>query len=458
MRHADPVSYFSAMKLALYWSLILASCTLASGETGWKAGVAKTPITPAEPIWMAGFASRTKPSEGVRQDIYVRALAIDDGGGKPAVVVTLDLAGIDRQSADEIARQCQARYGLSRDRMILNVSHTHSGPVAGIVPMPLYDLTAAQRDVVDRYTVQLIEKSVGVVGTAISTMAPASLYFDQGLAGIGVNRRRVGNRSLPGPVDPDVPVLAVRDQAGTLLALVMGYACHATTLNDYLISNDWPGYAQAAIEKAHPGATAIFIQGCGADSNALPRAGEELCRKRGEILAAAVEQVLSGKMKPLASPLRTAFTRTDLPLVNPSTREELEKKLQDKLPAYRTTARHLLDVLDRDGKFPDRYPYPVQVWQFGSGLKLIALGGETVADYALRLKGIHGFDDTWVAGYSNDVMAYIPSLRVLREGGYEGRESMVYFGRAGQFGEEVEEIIVAAVAELVKQTGRSATP
>ena len=434
--------------------LLAASVPAAFAQTEWSAGVAKAVITPREPIWMAGFASRNKPSEGVRQDICVRALALRDSSGKSSVIVTLDLAGIEFEMAEEIAAQCKARYGIARDRLVLNVSHTHSGPVAGLKPMPLYDLTDIQRDVVRRYTADLIGKTVNVAGAAIQNMAPAQLTFAQGLAGIAVNRRRVASRSLPGPVDHDVPTLAVRDAAGTLRAVVVGYACHATTLSDYLISNDWPGFGLEGIEKAHPGVTALFLQGCGADSNAFPRGGEDLSRKRGDLLAAAAEQVLNGKMKPLSGPLRTAFERVDVPFHKVMTREELQKRLDDKLAMYRTTARYLLGILNRDGKLPDRYPYPVQVWQFGTGLKFIALGGEVVADYALRLKGEHGFDDTWVAGYSNDVLGYIPSRRVLQEGGYEGGDAMVLFGRPGHFGAAVEEIIVEKVRDLVESTAK----
>jgi hypothetical protein len=437
--------YFA--KLAIFLAAVAAFA-----QTDWKAGAAKLVITPKEPIWMAGFGSRDRPSEGVRQDIYVRALALQDASDKTFVLVTLDLAGVERQMSDEMAAQCLKRYGISRDRLVLNVSHTHSGPVAGLVPMPLYDLTPAQRDVVRRYTTELIEKTVDVVGMAIQDMAPASLSFEQGLAGIAVNRRRVGRRSLPGPVDHDVPVLAVRDPAGKLRAVVVGYACHATMLSDYKISNDYPGYAREAIEKANPGALAMFVQGCGADSNAFPRAGEELCQRRGEMLAAAVELVLKGKMKPVSGPLRGAFDRVDLPYHEMLTREELQKRLEHKTKIYRTTARYLLDQLDRDGKFPNSCSYPIQVWRLGESLKFIVLGGEDVVDYSLRLKSQYGFDNTWVAGYSNDVPAYIPSKRVVQEGGYEGGEALVFFGRPGKFSAAVEEIIVEKVGDLMERT------
>ncbi len=449
------ITYF---RIAIGITVFFHSITVdlvAQESGGWKAGVAKTVITPSEPIWMAGFGSRNKPSEGVRLDIYVRAVALQDVVNKPSVLVTLDLAGIEREMADAMAERCRKEFGLTRDRLVLNISHTHSGPVAGLVPMPLYDLEPAQRETVRRYTNDLIDKTVRTVGQAIQGLAPAKLEFGQGLAGIAVNRRRDRLRSLPGPVDQDVPVLAIRGQDGSLLSVVVGYAAHATALSDYLISGDWPGFAVAEIEKRHPGTTALFVQGCGADANPLPRRDEKLARNYGEILAYAVEEVLRGRMATLEGPLRTAFELVDVPFHEVPTREDLQRRLNDKNVFIRRHAKRLLAELDRDGKLPVSYPYPVQIWQFGRGLKFIALGGEVVVDYSLRLKNEFGFDHTWVAGYSNDILAYIPSLRVLKEGGYEGGGAMIYFGRPGPFGAAVEEIIVEKVHDLVERTSAS---
>jgi len=111
-------------------------------------------------------------------------------------------------------------------------------------------------------------------------------------------------------------------------------------------------------------------------------------------------------------------------------------------------------VLDRDGKFPDRYPYPVQVWQFGNSLKLIALGGEVVVDYSLRLKSRHGFDDTgWRDTRTTSWGTSRPGA-CWRKGGYEGGDAMIYFGQAGRFGGQVEEIIAGKVSELVARTSK----
>ena len=105
--------------------------------------------------------------------------------------------------------------------------------------------------------------------------------------------------------------------------------------------------------------------------------------------------------------------------------------------------------MDRGEKLPAYYPYAVQVWQYGGGLKFIALSGELVSDYSLRLKAQYGWEDTWVAGYSNDVFGYTASARVLREGGYEADSS----GYVSQFSPAIEELIIEKVAALMKSTG-----
>ena len=307
---------------------------------------------------------------------------------------------------------------------------------------------------VGRYTEDLLDKTVSVIARSIQNLEPADLEFEQGLAGFAVNRRRArkGKRHLPAPVDHDVPVLAVRSNRGVLKAIVFGYACHATVLSGYEVSGDWPGFAQEFLERTHVGATALFLTGCGADANPLPRRSVDLARMYGEILAIAVNQVLDKEMSPVLGPLKTAFQRVDVPFHTPPTRSELERRITNEEGSLRRHAEHLLEILDREGRIQDSYPYPVQVWSFGKGLTFIHLAGEVVVDYALRFKAAYGWDDVWVTGYSNEVFAYIPSLRVLKEGGYEGGGAMIPYGQPGPFRAAVEEIIAEKVDELVSLT------
>ena len=112
----------------------------------------------------------------------------------------------------------------------------------------------------------------------------------------------------------------------------------------------------------------------------------------------------------------------------------------------------MLKLLENDGKIPDNYPhYPVQVWRFGDELIWVSLGGEVVVDYNTRLKRNLGRGrPLWITGYANDVMAYIPSERVLKEGGYEGESSQVYYGHPTKWAPGIEERIVKTVLDLAK--------
>ncbi|HZQ53552.1 MAG TPA: neutral/alkaline non-lysosomal ceramidase N-terminal domain-containing protein [Bryobacteraceae bacterium] len=430
--------------------ILAASLLWAESSLGaWQAGVARIDITPSQPIWMGGYAARTHPSEGVRQHIFVKALALKDDRGSVTVLVTSDLLGFPGEVSAPIFERVKQQFGLPRERVALNSSHDHSAPVVGHMLSPAYPYSEADMRVVRAFTSKLQDQVLEAIGDAIHNLAPAQLFFEQGLAGVAVNRRRVGHRDYPGPVDQDVPVLAVRDRDGALRAVVFGYACHNTVLDDYQISGDWAGYAQAALEKRYPSAVAMFVEDCGADANPLPRRSVELAEHYGETIAAAMDDVLRAKMRPVAGPIAAAFISVDLPFQTPPSRAELESRTQSKNALLQRHARLMLQILDRDGKLPDHHSYPIQMWQFGNDMTFLALGGEVVVDYSLRFKRQYGFDTLWVAGYSNDVFAYIPSRRVLEEGGYEGGGAMIAYGQPAAFTPEVEEIVARGVDSLM---------
>src|SRR5207237_886012 len=114
-------------------------------------------------------------------------------------------------------------------------------------------------------------------------------------------------------------------------------------------------------------------------------------------------------------------------------------------------AQQMLAVLDRGEKLPPSYRAPVAAWQFGSDLTLVALPDEVVVDYAQHLERVLGPMRLWVAGYCQEVGGYIPSERVLREGGYETRG--LYFG-TGWFAPGVEDALVNAARGVAIQAGR----
>jgi len=304
-----------------------------------------------------------------------------------------------------------------------------------------YELDAEQSAAVTRYTRTLEDKIVQLIEEACEGMQPASLSYGEGTATFAVNRRKIRGEGYviapnpEGPVDHIVPVLLVSDENGRALAVLFGYACHNTTLGGdfYQYNGDYAGFAQLEFEAQHPGVTPLFMIGCGADANPEPRGKLELAEQHGKALAAAVDRVLAEKLAPVRGPLSVAFERVDLPFVDPPTKEELEQRRGQGNVYQQRLTELLLERIAKQGKIDAAYPCPVQVVRFGDDLTLVALAGEVVVDYAIRLRKEFAGERLWVAGYSNEVFAYVPSERVLSEGGYEGGGAMVYFGWHGPF-------------------------
>ncbi|MGH9340605.1 MAG: neutral/alkaline non-lysosomal ceramidase N-terminal domain-containing protein [Acidobacteriota bacterium] len=447
--------------------LLLATVVLATAFTsalplqaqGYRAGIARRDITPEGPIWMAGYGSRDKPSQGVEQPLFAKALALQDPQGKTSVLVTLDLIGITREFGNGIAEQVQQELGIARRNLMIVSSHTHTGPAVFNQLRGMFALDDDNAALVKAYEDRLASEILVAIAQAVSRIEAAELAFAHGHANFAANRRVFTPRGVnfgvnpEGPVDHDVPVLRVQDSGGNIRAIVFGYACHGTTLtgDDYRISGDWPGFAQEYLEQGHPGATAFFVTGCGADANPEPRGKLYYARQHGLNMAGAVTAVLTQPMAAVEDPLSCAFDYAELPLAEPPSRQEFEKRLQDQNRFVRRHAERNIERLDQHGKLVSSYGLPVQVWRFGDDLTLVAIAGEVVVDYALRLKRELGPERLWVAGYANDVPAYIPSARILLEGGYEADHSMIYYDLPTRWAPTVEETLIKKIHELVEQ-------
>ncbi|HWB13115.1 MAG TPA: neutral/alkaline non-lysosomal ceramidase N-terminal domain-containing protein [Pirellulales bacterium] len=449
------------LRVILPFAILTVLTPLARADTSWRAATAKAKITPEASMWMSGYGARNKPAEGTNLDLWAKTLVLEDAQGRRAALVTLDLVGIARDLSLSICDDLSEKYGLQRSQVMLAASHTHCGPVVGRNLSAMYFLEPAQLRYVDDFARRLRETVVRLVGEAIEGLAPCSVSWASGQATFAVNRRNNKEAEVPrlreegrlvGPVDYDVPVLAVRDAQARLTAVVFGYACHATVLDFYQWSGDYPGYAQKTVEDSHAGVTALFWAGCGADQNPLPRRAVDLAEAYGRQLAQAVDRVLGGVMAPVEGGLETEYSEVDLPFAALPTRAELEQQAKSSSRFEAQRGRLLLERMEAGKPLSPTYPYPVQCWRVGHDLRWLALGGEVVVDYALRLKGELGRERTWVAAYANDVMAYIPSRRVLAEGGYEGGGAMVYYGLPTVWAPEVEELIVR---QAHSQAGRN---
>lgn len=404
--------------VSLLFMILLSPLGVAVGDdttptSEWRVGVAAAKITPEQRLHMAGYAGRKEPAEGTEQDLFGKAIAIEDRAGNRVVFVTLDLIGVLAKLHTEVASQVQEKYELPPQALLMNASHTHCGPDYG-------------REDAQDYFASLTTTLVELVGQSLEQLQPAKLSYSVAKCSVAMNRRTpsetgfLNHPNPQGPVDHSVPVLSVRNPADdTLRAVVFGYACHNTTMGFLQWLGDYAGYAQEYFEADHPGVTALFMMGCGGDQNPYPRSELKYAQQHGRSLATAVEAALEVNQR---------TPRHQQPLHGPLT--------------------SVLETVDLEFATPDRpdFAYPVQVIRFGNDLMLVALGTEVVVDYALRLKSELTKPDgpaIWVAGYSNVYSGYIPSQRVLLEGGYEASSR--------PWKPTLEERIVGKVHELVEK-------
>jgi hypothetical protein len=437
--------------------LLLIDVCLVSGQNHWLAGTGRSSITPNEPLMMAGYASRTTPATQKNMDLWAKVLFVEDRNGNRGVLISLDLVGIGRALSQRVCQRLNASFGLERDQIAIFTSHTHSGPVVGqnLAPMHFMLADPVQQKRIGEYADRLVDEIESAVEMAIRGSRPSRLQWGSGQSTFAVNRRenkpydtvdeKRAMGTLVGPVDHDVPVLSVRDLSGKLFAIMFGYACHATTLASDQWNGDYPGYAQAELEKTFPECTAMFWAGCGADQNPIPRRKLELAQKYGAELARAVKDVLASPMAGVEPQLKSKYVETALEMQGIPDQKQLDQTVKSTNRYEASRAKMLQAQMLKQGRISNTYSYPIAVWKLGRDIEFVHLGGEVVVDYALRLKDELYGTRTWVAGYANDVMAYIPSRRVLAEGGYEGGGSNVYYGLPGLWHPESEARIIKAV-------------
>jgi putative membrane-bound dehydrogenase-like protein len=458
-RPSNLVDFFNCVGVVAVVSLILAApprCNADEGRAYYSVGVAKQDITPSYPIRLNGFGFRRTESEGVTQPIWAKALAIGADDVEPVVLITLDSLGIRQSMVDEVARRLEKRCGIDRDRLAVTFSHSHTTPkVVGacdtIFGTPIPPDHQAH---IQQYTAELTDAMEAVAMAALADRRPSTLSWAVGRVGFAKNRRPQG-----GPVDHSLPVLVVTSaDDDSVRAVYATYACHCVTLSNNKISGDWAGFAQRVIESRHPGAIALTSIGCGSDAN--PDSGVTLdntaaAADQGTQIADEVDRLLRGPLTPITGPISAKLTHSVLPLNPPPNRDTLERLAAADDPAG-YNAKVELAKLDRGEHLQTSLDYPIQTWEFGDSLAMVFLTGEVCADYSVRLKTDLAADRVWLHGYSNDFCAYIPSERLLKEGGYGGGAEVVYFALPNTFAAGLEDKIVSQVCRQISASYRSA--
>jgi len=398
-----------------------------------KAGVARVDVTPPVGIPLGGFAGRIGPSQGVHDPLYAKALALSDGD-KTAILIVADILSLPRDLVEGVRASIQGITGLGKKDVMVAAIHTHSGPETLGISAGLDDpYISAYMKVLERYL-------VGVAYMAWRNMTEARIGGGKGEAVIGFNRRKREN-----PIDSEVGVIRVDDNEGNPLAVVVNYPCHAVVLGpeNLLISADYPGYVNAVLERIKgPFFTSMFTNGAAGDINPLSSVGYACpgtfgdAERLGSIIAGealkTLEQIeTSGEAKIQTSSVTHYLSVGEPPVAEAEryVRDAQQKvaELKEKGAEPNKIAQHKavlqyyernLHLLREEKAKGMKVPLEVQVFRIND-IALVVVPGEMFVEIGREIKAQSGVKNTFVIGYANGYIGYIPTLKAFEEGGYE---------------------------------------
>jgi neutral ceramidase len=424
-----------------------------------EVGIAVRDISPELPIRLAGYAGRKRPADKLDHPLLVQALALKNLSGERFVFVALDNCEVSGAFIQPVLHELADKLQLARGTVAVVSSHTHSAPVLEQTLTDMAEPKPEERERIERDSQLLKARIVEVVGAALADCQPAALEQGMGRAGFAMNRRVyqgdkvVFGDNPDGPVDWDVPVLRIKGTNGAVRAILFGYACHGTSVRDgddwYVVSGEYMAYARQHLEAHQPGAVAMYLTGMGADSDPAPRGRLLHAKRHGLELAGAVIGVLDRPMRPVRGAFKLAYDEVELPLAAPPGREQLEKDARSEDISVKMRAEAYLKRLNDGQSLPESIKLPLAVLRLGDDLTFVLMGGEVLVDYSRRIKRMLADDHPWPIGYAYEVPCYIPSARVIKEGGYEAESSLIYYGFYGPFRPSIETLLLDRLETLV---------
>ena len=422
-----------------------------------KIGASKVCTSTTDPeVRLAGFGNPKRTFKGMHDDIWVRALVLENEG-KTVAIVTGDALGFEGQRIEEIRPIVAEKTGLSVDAILFNASHTHSAP----------NVLRGQSEKIGRYKAEyadwFYDRVVEAICLAYADLEEGTLEMGSTECyGVGVNRRRMTTGAYEfAPYEAGVR----RDEAfilratcgGRVKAILAKLTCHPSTIGFDYGSGDWPGVARRIIEERNPGAIALFTQGCCGnirvrtvkdpehlDTTSFRGGTYDDIEHFGGLLADAAQKVLDGKMEPVTGAFSAKKIVFDLPLQDKSPKEAYAANMDgDSLEAYcnRWYYQHYDEL-------PASKPYTMQRIDLGDRLTLIGMEGEVVVEYEYHMDRLFPDRKVVTLGYSNGNPGYVCTAEMYKYGGYEPAGSTVcYFLREG-WKPESEQIILANAQRL----------
>ncbi len=424
--------------LTVTTAALLFSCTADKPDDTLSAGFARAVITPPLGTPMTGFGDRDyDPAgcKGIHDDLWARALWIEHGSEK-ALIMGFDLLFFSRDEADRMKGAIGRAIDIAPSAILLNTSHTHTGPKVGTwfyTPSDLFYLDYLEQAVV-RAAVD-----------ARNNARPATLKAGSGKSSVPVSRRK----KLPNgvidfapapdaPVCDNLPVCLFEDTAGKPICLLFSISCHPSTVKgvdrSFWISADYPGAAMRILDERIGAPVSLFLQGAGGDSKASVIADPDQWRAgtwddveaAGKLAADEVSAMLNSGLATAKPSLRSFSTVMEWPLLKPLPREgyaaiaENPMAHAESMPeVMRAWALEQMAKLDRGYELRSSVPVAAHGICLGEGVRIVGIEGELVAELGNRIAGFYGQGVTFPLGYTDGAQMYLPTSAMLDEGGYE---------------------------------------
>lgn len=436
---------------------------------GLQVGLAEVDITPPVGISLCGFGHRKGVAESVHDNLHARATVVA-GQDVRLAIVTADVISFAPDLVTRIRDLVTSATGIPAGHVMLNGSHSHSGPTVHAF-RGMGERDAAYEDV-------LCRKVAGAVAMACGRLQPAALFHGRAPVKIGHNRRqlREGRMVLghnpEGPEAPWVDVVRIDREGGDTAGLLFATAAHPVNLRHLAFSAEYPGYAAAFVRRNLGGATPSFAQCCCGDINCTPMTNTlDTSVRQGELLGAAA-LTAAWSAEPVDGEAVACEVRTvDLPLILPTVEEAQEalqrqKEVVEKLKQDPEATPYLMRQVSgqlgwaedylaaaRQGQ-PQVQPFEVQTMRIG-GLALVAYPGEMFVDYQLTADRESPFDRTLALGYTNGCIGYVPTADEYPRGGYEVNTAFHYYGTL-MIGPESEDRIKQTTSDCLKRLADAA--
>jgi len=428
---------YITLKATLFVVTVLFNSTVGlAGQSVLKAGCAKIDITPPVGVWLSGYGHRNKPSDDILDELYAKALVLDNGRNKIAIVST-DLLWVPLKITDEVRSRVKRKIGIPEKNVLICATHTHFGPKIDRITKNWPD--AADSKIDTSYVRTLSKKITDSILMAYKNMKAAKVGAVKGRIPEVVYNRRTKKPdglvqmtfNLPpadssltfGSIDPQVAILKVEDAGGALVAAIVNFACHPVSGDQdrkifYSISADYPGYTAKVIEQTE-GGICLFALGTAGNINPVRINRTNPRLQIGRALGAEVLR-------------RIQFVSTSGEVALKGMKNSVTLPLKKTLPPDR--------VMDVDKK-KKSLTTEIQILRIGD-IYVLGLPGEVLVEIGLEIKSKAGIENLFIISLSNDAIGYVCPRGSYKEGGYEP-------GRGTNLAEGAGEIVTEEALKLL---------